>query len=105
MGDSDRIEVDLQRSGGLAGQTWRSDVDSAQLPQADAQRLRELVDAVDLASPQAPPSGADRFQYDIHVRRGGASQNLTAYDGSMSPELKALVDWLVARGLGPKKLS
>ena len=104
MGE-DRFEIQFERSGGLAGASLQAKVDSAELPEADAEELRRLLDRVDLIAAQAPPRGADRFQYDIKVRHGGKWQSATAYDGSMSPELKALTDWLVAHARRPKNNS
>jgi hypothetical protein len=91
----DRFSLHFERSGGLAGMGVRTDVDSASLAGPDATQLRQLLAPVDFGKPMPPPRGADRFQYDITLERGGRSQSLTAYDGSMPPELKALADWLV----------
>ena len=101
----DRFQVELERSGGIAGATLRANVDSTQLPEADADQLRGLLDRANLAASQSPPRGADRFQYDLKIHRGGRSQSLTAYDGSMSPELKALTDWLMAHARRPTSSS
>jgi len=96
MAAGERIEVQFERSGGLAGLGVKTTVDVARLPEPEAEELRGLLDRVDFAEPSPPPRGADRFQYDITVSRGGKTDMVTAYDGSMSPGLKALTDWLVA---------
>ncbi|HKV88844.1 MAG TPA: protealysin inhibitor emfourin [Candidatus Dormibacteraeota bacterium] len=98
----DSFTVQLERSGGIAGASFKSTVDSAALPASDAADLRTLLDRVDLGAPSPPPKGADRFQYDIKVERGGQTRNVTAYDGSLSPELKALIDWLGSHSRRPK---
>ncbi len=87
----------LQRSGGLAGLSLRSEVDSDDLASDERQQLESLLDQAELSGPQVPPRGADRFQYDLEVERGGSVQRATAYDGSMPPGFRALTEWLTAR--------
>jgi len=99
---SDGFQIQFERSGGLAGTSVRTIVDSARIADSDANELRGLIDRADFAVPARPPRGADRFQYDIKLHRGGMSQSITAYDGSMAPELKALTDWLLAYARRPK---
>jgi hypothetical protein len=91
------VLVRLQRSGGLAGFTVRAEVDSARLAPADRAHLERLLGAADLSSTPAPPRGADRFQYDLEVERGGRVQRTTAYDGALPRGLQPLIDWLAAR--------
>ncbi len=102
MARRDRFRIEFERSGGLAGVSVQTTVDSARLPGAEAEELRELIDRADIGAPASLPRGADRFQYDIKIRRGGKSQRVTAHDGSMSPGLKALTDWLLAYARRPK---
>jgi len=99
---SDGFQIQFERSGGLAGTSVRTTVDSARIPDSDANELRRLIDQVDFAAPARPPRGADRFQYDIRLHRSGMSHSITAYDGSMAPELKSLTDWLLAYARRPK---
>jgi hypothetical protein len=98
----DRFQVRFERSGGLAGASVGASLDSAELGQSEADELRGLLDRVDLGAQSPPPRGADRFQYDITIERSGQSRSVTAYDGSMSPQLKALTDWLLAYARRPK---
>jgi emfourin len=91
------VVVRLQRSGGLAGFTIRSEVDSARLAPADRAQLDQLLDQADLTSSPPRPRGADRFQYDLEVERGGQVQRTTAYDGALPPGFQPLIDWLAAR--------
>lgn len=93
----EQVVVRLQRSGGLAGLIVRSEVDSARLSPADRAHLDGLLAAADLTSTQPPPRGADRFQYDLEVERGGRVQRATVYDGSLPAGLQPLIDWVAAR--------
>jgi hypothetical protein len=86
------FRIRLERSGGLAGLDLTANVDSASLSPDDAAHLMSLLDKIKSQGPPVPPKGADRFQYDIQLERDGKVQTITAYDGSMSPELKALTD-------------
>ena len=95
--DAGRVVVRLQRTGGLAGFTVRSEVDSAQLAPADRAHLERLLSDADLAGTPPPARGADRFQYDLEVERNGRVQRTTAYDGALPAGLQPLIDWLAAR--------
>jgi hypothetical protein len=92
---SSGFRIELERSGGLVGRSVKATVDSASLAPDDAAGLLALLDKIDMRTPAAPPRGADRFQYDIRIERDGKEQTITAYDGSMSPELKALTERLM----------
>jgi hypothetical protein len=75
--------------------------DSDQLPKADAEQLRELVDGLDLdvLAGRSPirGRGADRFQYDVVVNEG-ARHEITAAEDAAPPELRAVIDWVMAKG-------
>jgi hypothetical protein len=89
------FRIHFERSGGLAGLALKATVDSASLAPDDAAQLAALVDNVRQSASQVAPRGADRFQYDIRVERGGKVHTITAHDGSMSPEVKALTEKLM----------
>jgi hypothetical protein len=89
------FRIEFERSGGLVGRSLTATIDSANLAQEDAAELLAMLDKIDMQAPTAPPRGADRFQYDIRVERDGKQETITGYDGSMSPELKALSDRLL----------
>lgn len=97
---SDDFEVEFQRSGGFAGIRLGMSVSTQGLPAGQARELRELVDRSDIpalaARPAAPPAGADRFQYDITLRRNDAEHHLTVQDSGLTEGLRALTGWLEA---------
>lgn len=63
------MRVELERTGGFAGRTVRWELDTADLPQAEAAELSAMLDgAQSWAGPAAP--GADRFHYRLWVRGG-----------------------------------
>ena len=74
-------------------------VDSALLPDADARRLGELVQAA-RAEPPPPPAGGgarDAMSYTVTVEDGDGAAALRRSDEAMTPAFAALLDWLRGR--------
>ncbi|HEX6675112.1 MAG TPA: protealysin inhibitor emfourin [Actinomycetes bacterium] len=96
----ERIRIDLVRSGGFAGISRRASVDTGTLPPAEAARIAELVKAVDFDAlgtlAAGPPGRPDRFQYDLDVHEGGRHHHLTLGERDAPPELRALIDHVLA---------
>jgi hypothetical protein len=96
----ERIHIDLVRSGGFAGISRRASVDTEKLPPAEAARIAELVHGVDFDAltqrATGPPRRPDRFQYDLDVREGGRRHQLTLGERDAPPELRALIDHVLA---------
>lgn len=94
------MRIEFERSGGVAGLVQRCSVDTATLPPQQARELERLVAAADLpglvARPAPPGRGADRFQYDLTIVHGGESHRLRVRDGSVPPQLRPLLDRLLA---------
>jgi hypothetical protein len=90
------MRIVLTRTGGFAGTRARVEVDTASLSAGDAQRLRALVAAADVAS--SPPSTVrDEFAYDLEIDDEGRLRSCRIGDSAMSERTRALVDWLLAR--------
>jgi len=100
MTGEDPIHIDLERSGGFAGMSLRGSVDTSRLPPDEAGTIAELVDRVDFgalaAGAGAPARAPDRFQYDLVVRRGKERHALSLGESQVTPELRSLLDHLVA---------
>lgn len=96
------MRVEVTRSGGVAAVELGAAVDSDQLPAEEADRLRALVREIDLDElAQRSPlrgSGADRFQYDLVVSDKGKRHEISASENAAPPQLRALIDWVRARG-------
>ncbi|MGH2960993.1 MAG: protealysin inhibitor emfourin [Microbacterium sp.] len=94
----------MTRSGGLGGARLTTEVDSAELPDAEARRLEEMAAGIDLGdlANRSPlrGSGADRFQYDLVVTDRSARHEITVSEDAASSELRTLIDWLLARARG-----
>jgi hypothetical protein len=97
---SEQIRIQLERSGGFAGISRRASVDTSKLPPEEAARIADMVGRVDFgalaATATGPPRAPDRFQYDLDVRQGGQHHRLTLGERAVTPELRALVDHLLA---------
>jgi hypothetical protein len=96
------MRVQFKIEGGLAyfpGLSKPRVIDTAELPAAEADRLRRLVDAADLfqqpAAARALPKGAaDYRQYTITVEDGRRRRTIQLADPITNPDLEALVEYL-----------
>jgi hypothetical protein len=94
------IRIELQRSGGFGGLSLRHALDTADLG-ADAQRdIAALVEAAAQAPRPAatPPAVRDAMRYDLTISQGGRVQLLSFSDVTMPPEVRPLVQRVIAEG-------
>jgi hypothetical protein len=95
----DPIHVLLVQSGGLAGLTLVADVAVDDLPADDAAAVRRALDTVDLpalaARPAPPPTGPDRFSYELTVERAGDRRCLKLQEPEVPPELRPVLSTLL----------
>ena len=95
--------IELVRSGGVAGLSLRSAVDTAADPAVDAEAgwYAEQLAGLDLAALAGQPSGEpqpDRYRYALSVREDdGSVRDLEFGETALPPALHPLVDALVAR--------
>jgi hypothetical protein len=87
------FRIEFERSGGFAGVSLRTAVDSQKLDPAKAAELEGLLGSVEEA-PAGGPGGADRFQYDLKITQGGRQSAVTLRDGSLTDQQRRLVDVL-----------
>ncbi len=100
------MRLDVVRSGGFANLRVPAHLDTSELAPEEAQEIEALVGRVDLEglaerSPLRGP-GADRFQYDVKVTREEGEHRVIASESEVSPELRALIDTVLARGAAPR---
>jgi emfourin len=89
------VEIEFQRSGGYAGLTLGTKVDTEELPPTEARQLEDLV--AKLEGEQASAPKPDRFQYDVTVRRGGKAESYSLGEQDLTPEARELVKRLMER--------
>jgi len=97
MGQSWQIE--LVRSGGVAGVKRRWTLDPADLEAdeiAEVERLLAGLDEVP-AQPAAAGPGADRFQYELRVTRVGRTRTVTLREDAIPAAIRPLIDRLTSR--------
>ncbi len=93
------LRIEFQRSGGFAGLTMRTEVDTSELPPEDAEVFERLVASLEGSGVGAsPPAGKpDRFQYELTVTRGKESRRFQLAEQDLTPEARELVSLLVER--------
>jgi hypothetical protein len=95
------LRIELTRSGGYAGLTTKlGELDTSELPEAEARDVEELVRSADVpALEEASPmrgAGADRFQYDLVIEDDSGRRELTMSEDKIPTELRPLIDRLRA---------
>ncbi|MDP8992656.1 MAG: hypothetical protein M3N31_06350 [Actinomycetota bacterium] len=101
---SEGLHIELARSGGFAGITVRSSLDTGDLPPDEAARIEALFEQADLAALPGPgprPGAVDRFQYDLIVTRGEERRHVSVGEKDVTPALRQLIDEVMARRSGP----
>jgi len=95
--------IELVRSGGVAGvrRQWSlAPEDLTADETAEVERLLAGLDDVPV-QPAQPGGGADRFQYDLRVTRGGETRTVTVRDSAIPAAIRPLIDRLTSRPWSP----
>jgi len=89
------FRIEFERSGGFAGITLRTTVDSTELDPSQATEMEGLLASIETTPvPTAAPRGADRFQYDLKITHGDRQTVVTVGEGSLTEDQRRLVDLL-----------
>ena len=93
------VHIEFQRSGGFAGLTMRTEVDTAELPSEEAQVYERLAESLERSGvgDSPPPGKPDRFQYELTITRGKDSRRFRLAEQDLTPEARELVSLLVER--------
>jgi Emfourin len=98
------LHIQFERSGGFGGSAARRTCtfDAADLPAAEAEEIRVLLQTADLDQLAVPASSSqsprpDEFHYRIVVEREGRRYQFDVSDGKMPASLRPLVKWLTRR--------
>ena len=98
MGAPFRIE--FERSGGFAGVSLKTSVDSRAIQPDEAREFDELLDRIDvttLADSSEAATQPDQFQYDLTIEHDGKREHLTVRERDIPKELRPLLDRLLER--------
>ena len=92
------MRVRLERFGGFANIRRTFTADGKALAPLQAEELRTLVEAADLAHfPEEPtprPGRVDRFYYRITIEHAGAERTVTVAEDSAPAAVQRLIDWV-----------
>ena len=94
------MRMTFERTGGFAGITMTKVFDTAELPENEANQLRQLVNAADFFRlPKTITSNSpqpDRFQYQLKVEDNGKQHTVEVSEQAVPGTLRPLLDWLMA---------
>jgi hypothetical protein len=98
-----RLRIEFRRSGGFAGLTMGTQVDTAKLPPEEARVFERLIESLEgSGAGDSPPAGKpDRFQYELTITRGDQSRRFQLAEQELTPETRELVNLLVERARRP----
>jgi hypothetical protein len=92
------MRISFERTGGFAGITKKTTVDTDTLLPNEASTLLRLVEAADLFRlPElitSPNLQSDRFQYKLTVEDHGKQHTVTVSESALPGTLRPLIEWL-----------
>jgi hypothetical protein len=92
------MRVSVERSGGFANIRRTFAADARRLAPAQAEELRQLVEAADLIhfpdEPTPRPGRPDRFFYRITIEHEGSERTVRVAEDSAPAALQRLIDWV-----------
>ena len=97
------LRIEFRRSGGFAGLTIGTEVDTGELPPEEARVFERLAESLERSGvgDSPPPGKPDRFQYELTITRGGKSRRFQLAEQELTPEARELVNLLVERARRP----
>lgn len=99
------MKIRFRQTGGFAGLVKSAEIDTEQLPPAEAEQLASLVTQThffELPEPRAT-ARPDEEQYTLAIESGGRSRELHLGRLSVPAQLKPLVDQLTKRAQYEKR--
>lgn len=100
------MRIHFERTGGFAGMRLSTTVDSDELPEPQAEKLKDAVQNTSFfelpdhleqggsGASRGASSGADRFSYHITVEQEGRSHSVVAPESALDDALRDLVQFL-----------
>jgi hypothetical protein len=92
------MQIQFERSGGIAGIRKTQSISSAMLPAEEEKKMADLVGAARFF--ELPPvmratePGADRFQYRISVETEKGKHTIQVDEAAVPAQLEPLIAWL-----------
>jgi len=93
------VRLEIVRGGGLAGLVSRTELDSTDLPEADARRLADLCHAAQLEPLDATPAAgtADTLLYEVTLEDAGERRTARFTDATLPPSTQELLSFVDER--------
>ncbi|BBD58418.1 hypothetical protein NIES2109_11930 [Nostoc sp. HK-01] len=92
------MRITFERTGGFAGITKKTTLDTNTLPAKEAKELPLLVQAADLfhlpAQIPSPNPQSDRFQYRLTVEDNDKQHTVIVSEAALPGTLRPLIEWL-----------
>lgn len=92
------MRISFERSGGFAGMTRTTNIDTANLAPNESNQLSQLVNQASFFElPELitnATSQSDRFEYTLIVEDNGKQHAVTVSESAIPNNLKPLIDWL-----------
>jgi hypothetical protein len=90
------MKIGLTRSGGFAGMSMQSEVDTSDLPPDQAETLTSLAAGLRASGSKSTPI-ADGFQYDFTIEDDGGTRHIRLAESDLTAETRQLIDRLPHR--------
>ncbi|AFZ02106.1 protealysin inhibitor emfourin [Calothrix sp. PCC 6303] len=92
------MQISLERTGGFAGLSRTTTVDTANIPADKANQLSQILETANFFKlPTYIPgniSQPDRFQYTFTVENNGQNHTVTVSEAAITGSLKSLLEWI-----------
>jgi len=91
------MRIDFERTGGFAGMILQAIIDTNELPEEEANELRQLIEEANFFA--LPPtiksaSGADQFTYRLTVIASVRQHSVEVSDGAVPDSMRPLINRL-----------
>jgi hypothetical protein len=91
------MKLTFRQSGGFAGLSLGCEIDDADLPRAEAARLRRLVQRCRLEDAAPPAEARDVTTYEITIETPAGVRHATFHDLAVPERMQPLLDFLQRR--------
>ncbi len=96
------MKIEVERSGGIGGFAVGRSVDTDELPEHEADRLRGWIRAANFfelpAEIRSLKHGADFYSYRISVEDDGREHSVTVRQDAVPERLKPVIVWMTHSG-------
>ncbi len=93
--------IRIERSGGFAGMTLRTVIDSNRLDPQEARQLADLLESsnffdTEISSTSEKGGGADRFHYSLTIEMGKQARSVELDESDIPSQWQALIEQINA---------